>query len=199
MLDVKADTSVVYPSITAVRSLNKKVRIGAYQEAPSKLTHFFFIGQFWACNGSSGPVNSTTYSSCAGRSGGYGFPRPISGRGLLLSRLLPVRLRPMVPACCDLAVCIRLITVGCLSKSLCVDIRRMTASLRATEPSEDSVEVLDAVWMRSISWLGRTPENLSGEASRSFLTISRSASFILAIVEGNVRSEEIELNRQLEK
>jgi hypothetical protein len=63
----------------------------------------------------------------------------------------------------------------------------MEASLRATDP-EESVEVLDAVAMRSISWLGRTTENLSGEASRSFLTISRSASFILATVIGNDKS-----------
>ena len=48
--------------------------------------------------------------------------------------------------------------------------------------------------MRSISWLGRTAENLSGEASRSFLTISRSASFILAAYFGNGKSEEIDLN-----
>jgi hypothetical protein len=93
----------------------------------------------------------------------------------------------MVPACCERAVCIRLITVGCLSKSRCVDIRLIALSLRATEPSEDSVEVLDAVGIRSISWLGRTGgvlTNLSGEASRSALTISTSASFILATVVG---------------
>jgi len=48
--------------------------------------------------------------------------------------------------------------------------------------------------MRSISWLGRTAENLSGEASRSFLAISRSASFILAAYFGNGKSEEIDLN-----
>jgi len=152
-------------------------------------SHFFRIGQFCACNGSSGPVNSTTYSSCAGRSGGYGFPSPISGRGRLLSRLLPVRLRPIVPACWLRAVCIRLITVGCLSKSRCVDIRLMARSLRATEPSDDSVEVLDAVGIRSISLLGRVGTmlmNLSGEASRSASTISRSASFILATVRGTM-------------
>jgi hypothetical protein len=88
-------------------------------------------------------------------------------------------------------------TVGCLSKSLCVDIRRMALSLRATDPSEDSVEVLDAVAIRSISWLGRTAENLSGEASRSFLSISRSASFMLATVGDNGKSEATGLNRQL--
>jgi hypothetical protein len=90
-------------------------------------------------------------------------------------------------------------TVGCLSKSLCVDIRLMAPSLRATDPSEDSVEVLDAVAIRSISWLGRTAENLSGEASRSFLSISRSASFMLAAVRDNGKCEGTGLNRQLQK
>ena len=41
--------------------------------------YFFFIGQFCGCNGSSFPSNSTTYSSRAGKPGGYGFPPPNSG------------------------------------------------------------------------------------------------------------------------
>jgi hypothetical protein len=68
----------------------------------------------------------------------------------------------------------------------------MRFSLRAAEPSDDSVELLDAVGMRSISWL-----NLSGDASRSFLTISRSASFMLAAYKGDkVQSEGIGLPDQ---
>jgi len=66
--------------------------------------------------------------------------------------------------------------------------RLMVASLRTAEPSEEELEVVDAVARRSISWLGRPCGVLmkrSGLASRSFLSISRSASFILAVVEEN--------------
>jgi len=49
----------------------------------------------------------------------------------------------------------RLRTVGCLSKSRCVEALLNSLSLLTTEPSEDDVELLDAVGIRSISWLGR--------------------------------------------
>lgn len=63
----------------------------------------------------------------------------------------------------------------------------MPFSRRATEPSEEEDEVVDAVGIRSISVLrwrdgsvGLGP-NLSGLASRSLRTISASASFMLAV------------------
>jgi hypothetical protein len=66
----------------------------------------------------------------------------------------------------------------------------MPISLRTAELSEDEVEVLEPVAMRSISWLGRPGGvlmNRSGDASRSFLSISRSTIFILAIVNETIR------------
>jgi len=66
-----------------------------------------------------------------------------------------------------------------------VAMRLMVASLRTAEPSDEELEVVDAVARRSISWLGRPCGVLmkrSGLASRSFLSISRSASFILAVL-----------------
>jgi hypothetical protein len=66
----------------------------------------------------------------------------------------------------------------------------MPISLRTAELSEDEVEVLEPVAMRSISLLGRPGGilmNRSGDASRSFLSISRSTISILAIDRGAVR------------
>ena len=142
-------------------------------------TYFFFVGQFWACNGSSGPSNSTTYSSWLGNSGGYGFPRPISGSGLRLSRLLPVIVRPTVPACWLFEVWTLSSTVGWRSKSRWVEIRLIVWSRRAAEVSVPDDEVLEAVKMRSISWLGRVfrPE----AASVSFLLMARSSEFMVTI------------------
>jgi hypothetical protein len=60
----------------------------------------------------------------------------------------------------------------------------MPACVRTAEASDDEVELVDALAILSISRLGLPRGllmNLSGEASRSFLSISRSASFILAI------------------
>jgi hypothetical protein len=67
------------------------------------------------------------------------------------------------------------------------------ASRRTAEPSEEEEEVVEAVGMRSISWLRRPGGVLikrSGEASRSLRCISRSASFILAVVLDDSDSEE---------
>jgi hypothetical protein len=53
------------------------------------------------------------------------------------------------------------------------------------EPSEDELDVVEAVAIRSISLLGLPGGVLmkrSGEAFRSFLSISRSASFIFAVI-----------------
>lgn len=59
----------------------------------------------------------------------------------------------------------------------------MPMSLRTAEPSDEELEVVEAVAMRSISWLGRVPVGgvRARAASSSSRTISRSASFILAI------------------
>jgi hypothetical protein len=57
----------------------------------------------------------------------------------------------------------------------------MCRSLRCTELSDEEVEALEAVAIRSTSWLGlpTIDSNRSGEASRSALTNSRSASFMM--------------------
>jgi hypothetical protein len=60
----------------------------------------------------------------------------------------------------------------------------MPISLRTAELSEDEVDMLEPVAIRSTSWLGRPGGVLmkrSGDASRSFLSTSRSTIFILAI------------------
>ncbi len=77
MLEPNAAVRVTYPSTTATIS-------------------FFFNGQFCACSGSSGPSNSTTYSSRSGNGGGKGLPPPKFGIGLLLC-LVVVRLRMCAP------------------------------------------------------------------------------------------------------
>lgn len=63
----------------------------------------------------------------------------------------------------------------------------MFLSLTAADSSEELEEVVEAVAIRSISWLGRTRlegiwENRSGDASRSLRSISLSASFMMAVV-----------------
>lgn len=160
-------------------------------------THFFLSGQFWACNGSSGPTNSTTYSSWAGSSGGYGFPRPISGSGLLLSLLLPVRLLPIVPACWLLAVWIRLRTVGCLSISDWV-LNRLTPSLRTAEPSDDELDVVETVSSLSTSWwsLPWPSSYTCGVAWRSAAITSRSAASIEVMRRGEGYSTVVRKGQQ---
>lgn len=75
-----AATNVVYPNIAAVNN-------------------FRLIGQFCACNGSSTPSNSTTYSSLSGSGGGYGLSAPNGGSAFVLFLLLEVRVAPTVPVC----------------------------------------------------------------------------------------------------
>lgn len=136
--DVKAEVMVVYPSMIAV-------------------TIFFLRGQFWACIGSSGPSNSTTYSSRSGNGGGNGFPAPKLGIGFLEARLL-VRLRtpdPTVCTCCERAVAMRLSSVGWRSRSFCVETRDMLREAREVVRLrvlfEDVVEVEELVRTCSIS------------------------------------------------
>ena len=77
-----------------------------------RYTHFLLKGQFCGCSGSSFPSNSTTYSSCAGRSLGYGLPPPIGGSGSSVALLL--RLAPTVWTCCSLCVAVRCCSIGCV-------------------------------------------------------------------------------------
>jgi hypothetical protein len=74
--------------------------------------HFLLKGQFWGCRGSSFPSNSTTYSSLGGRSGGYGFPPPNSGRGLVSA--LDFTLAPTVWICCKRCVSVLRSSIGCV-------------------------------------------------------------------------------------
>jgi hypothetical protein len=81
---------------------------------------FFLKGQFWACRGSFGPSNSTTYWSLSGSMGGYSLPPPNPGRGFLDS-LVAVRLRRLAPTvmfCWLRAVCMRLSDVGFLLRAM---------------------------------------------------------------------------------
>ena len=60
MLLAKAAVNVVYPSMTARNILFQHQQpLHQYPNYP-KQTHFFLIGQFCGCKGSSGPSNSTT-------------------------------------------------------------------------------------------------------------------------------------------
>ena len=75
--------------------------------------------------------------------------------------------------------------VGSRSRSRCVDIRRIGLLLGAKAPSEDEVDKVEIVAFRSISLVALRrgiSSNRPGEASRSFLCISTSATFILAVL-----------------
>ena len=151
----------------------KEIRMRAY---------FFFIGQFCGCSGSSGPSNSTTYSSLSGSGGGYSLPPPKLGNGFFDSR--DFRLRPTVPLCCDLCVSMRLSAVGCRSRSRPVCIRDILISSRMTgweeDEDEDELEAPDSIRSRLPSSRLEIG-NRSGDASVSALSRSRSTASMVAV------------------
>lgn len=143
------------------------------------MAYFFLSDQFCGCSGSSGPSNCTTYSSCSGRAGGYGFPAPNGGNGFL--ELRDVRLRPTVPLCWERSVAIRLSTVGFLSRSRCVstlDIPISTLTIE-TEDADELVACEAAVSRLCKSFSSFSSGNLSGDAARSAFSRSRSTISIM--------------------
>lgn len=148
-----------------------------------------------AHNTSSGPSNSTTYSSRSGSGGGYSLPAPKAGNGVLLC-LVAVLLRmeaPTVAECWLFAVCILDRAVGWRSRSGWVGMRLTPISaLSIDSPDDDEdpeLDVLAPVTLReSISLLSSFSTcpfvssrwgKRSGLASRS--QASWSSSFMLAV------------------
>lgn len=136
------------------------------------------MGQFWGCSGSSGPSNSTTYSSLSGSGGGYSLPPPKLGKGFFDSR--ERRLRPTVPLCWDLCVSMRLNSVGWRSRSrpVCIlDIPISSRKMGAEDAKEDEdvePEAADPALSRGAASCVLGCGKRWGEASRSALSRSRS-------------------------
>lgn len=170
---------------------NTLALLSAHPHSPDTrfLAHFFFMGQFCGWSGSSGPSNSTTYSSRSGKRGGYSFPPPNFGSGFLDS--LDLRDLPTVPLCCDRCVSIRLKAVGWRSRSRCVFILDIPISSRTIEADDDvpvedvSVESRPGVPWLSLFWAGKR----SGLASRSAFSKSRSTIFIVMFYSEEVVSK----------